>query len=665
MVVAAAEAGVARREESRLVVRVCSGVLLPDEVVSPAATPEGRGPTRDATEVAPRVLEVVCMRAGQANGLYYPPEVLRRSVEEGLWEGRTVLANHAGPLDQGRAGGRTIEDVAGVLNEARYSEGGAILGRLTLFGPKSEIVARLAAEMLAAQEAGEPAPNVGLSADLYVERRPGRAEVARILAVNSLDVVYNPAAGGAFLRILNGEGAGIMEEAVAVQGQEVATVGEEGMQEGLRTQLSNELFAQQCNYLLEAALLASDLPQPFKEDVRQQFDGRIFRPEELQRSMKRKREVWANLLEGQVVQGVGASIRTRDGLERIRLAAMRLFGLPVPEEASAIQRLSGIRELYLKLTGDYDFRGVVQPEHAELANVTTTTMASVTADVLNKVMLQAYNRRERWWVPIVANRDLERFQEMKMLRVYGFSSLSTVSEGAAYAEKTWSDLQETATIVKKGNYVGITLEMIMADDVEAVRAIPQLLGSAAYNTVSDTVAGVFTTSGGVGPLMADGTALFDATRGNLGSTALASDSFDAGQVAIMSQTEPGSARKLGMPARYLLVPVQLRSTAMVIRNSQLKPGGSNNDVNPWYDQFEVVVVPPWTDTNNWALATEPAAAEHVVLGWLQGKREPEIFTATDELAGSMFSNDELRIKVRFFICCGVADYRGLYKANVA
>jgi hypothetical protein len=54
-----------------------------------------------------------------------------------------------------------------------------------------------------------------------------------------------------------------------------------------------------------------------------------------------------------------------------------------------------------------------------------------------------------------------------------------------------------------------------------------------------------------------------------------------------------------------------------------------------------------------------------VLGWLQGKREPEIFAATDEMAGSMFTNDELRVKVRFFLCCGVADYRGLYKANVA
>jgi hypothetical protein len=31
----------------------------------------------------------------------------------------------------------------------------------------------------------------------------------------------------------------------------------------------------------------------------------------------------------------------------------------------------------------------------------------------------------------------------------------------------------------------------------------------------------------------------------------------------------------------------------------------------------------------------------------------------------MFTNDEMRIKVRWFLCVGVADYRGLHKSNVA
>lgn len=629
-------------QEQAVAVRASLGTLLPDEV-------------------RPRTFEVICIRAGEANGLVYAPSVLRRSVEEGLWEGVTVFANHAGPLDHGRPGGRAIEDVVGVLTEVRWA-GQAVTGCLTCRGPKADLVIRLAEEVLAAQERGEVGPNIGLSADLYVERHYGAREVSRIVRVNSLDVVYNPAAGGAFLRVLNAGRGGWMEEVVEVMGEE--RLEEEGAQVGLALERSREVLAAQCSYLLETALRGSNLPQPLKDEVRLQYSGRVFRPEELQRSIEAKQDTWARLVEGQVVRGVGGRLSMRTELDRVRLAAERLFGLPVPEDATSIPRLSGIRELYLLLTGDENFHGRVYPERAQLASVTTTTMTDVTADLLNKVMLQAYNRRERWWEPIVTNRDLERFHDMKMIRVHGFSSLSTVAEGAPYVEKPWGDLQETAEIIKKGNYVGVTLEMIMADDLEAVRAIPQLLGSAAWNTVSDTVAAVFSGNGGMGPLMADGEMLFSPAHNNVGASELSFESFDAGQVAVMSQTEPGSERRLGVPARYLLVPVQLRSTGMVIRNSVNQPGTIENGINPWYDDFEVIVVPAWSDSNDWALATDPSVAEHVVLGWLQGRREPEIFAAADEAMGSMFTNDELRVKVRFFICCGVADYRGLYKANV-
>jgi hypothetical protein len=464
------------------------------------------------------------------------------------------------------------------------------------------------------------------------------------------------------------------EQKTLVEQGEQAEAGSVEQQAGQELAKVRQMYQASCAYMLDMGLATSDLPLPLKEEVRAQFGQRSFQPEELQRAIQAKRDTWAKLIEGQVVRGAGASAaglgdgrepwRLRDGLDQVRLAAYQLFGLPVPENAK-VARLTGVRELYHKLTGDLEFRGVFDPERVTLANADTSTMASVTADVLNKVLLQAYNRRERWWEPIVANRDLSGLHDMKMIRVYGFSALSTVGEGAAYTEKTWDDLQETASVVKKGNYIGITLEMLMADDVQAVRAVPELLGSAAYNTVADAVAAVFTSNSGAGPTMADGTALFHATRGNLGTTALSADAFDAAQLAIMSQTEPGSLRKLGVPGRFLLVPVQLRSAGMVIRNSQYEPGGGNNDINPWYQGFEVVPVPAWSDANDWAVATDPAQAEHIVLGWLQGRREPEIFAATDAQAGTMFTNDEMRLKVRFFICCGVADYRGLYKANVA
>lgn len=618
--------------------------------------------------------EVLAMRAGEANGLRYPAEVLEASVQAGLWRGAAVFLDHPDALDATRAGGRTLSDLAGVVEEAWYEDG--VHACLRLAGPKGPLVAGLARQWLADREAGRPVPRFGLSADLLVLRDAGGL-VRRIQQVHSLDVVFDPAAGGTFLRALNASNRKsvsqpMTEEANLMSTDELASCRDTavGAQEPAA---AYELAMLQCEHALNAALRDAGLPRAMERAVRQRFAGRLFCPEELRQAIAAQRATWAELLEAGVVKGLGeprpaahASVSGMlDELDRVRLAWERSLGLPIPDRYRDIPRLSGIRELYITLTGDHEFRGRLVPERALLANATTATMTNLVADGLNKVMLQAYNRREKWWQSIVVNRDLDRFQDMKMVRVHGFSTLSTVGEGEAYTEKSWDDVMETAGIAKKGNYIGITLEMIMADDMDAVRTIPTLLGSAAYNTVSDMVSEVFTANAGAGPVMSDGYNLFDAAHhGNLRTAVLSLEEFDNVALAMMNQTEPGSGRKLAVPPAFLLVPTALRSTAVTIRNSMHIPGSGDNDINPWYNSFEVIVVPPWSDANNWAAVASPSQVEGIVMGWLFGRQEPEIFVADSEVMGSMFTNDEMRIKVRWFLCVGVADYRGLHKNNV-
>ena len=78
----------------------------------------------------------------------------------------------------------------------------------------------------------------------------------------------------------------------------------------------------------------------------------------------------------------------------------------------------------------------------------------------------------------------------------------------------------------------------------------------------------------------------------------------------------------------------------------------------------VITVPEWTDANDWAAAADPVQAQGVCIGYRFG-RAPELFVADDGLTGSMFTNDEMRIKARFVVAVGVGDYRALYKQNVA
>jgi hypothetical protein len=86
----------------------------------------------------------------------------------------------------------------------------------------------------------------------------------------------------------------------------------------------------------------------------------------------------------------------------------------------------------------------------------------------------------------------------------------------------------------------------------------------------------------------------------------------------------------------------------------------------------VIVVPTWTDTNNWAAVADPNIAPAIWLIYPRGQRTPQIFTADGELGGAMFTNDELRFKVRLmtyrfsatYDCAPVSDFRPLHKSNV-
>ena len=230
----------------------------------------------------------------------------------------------------------------------------------------------------------------------------------------------------------------------------------------------------------------------------------------------------------------------------------------------------------------------------------------------------------------------------------------------------------------------------MQDKIGFVQRIPQVLANAWYNTQSDLVSAVFTTNSAAGPVLSDTGALFNATalgtaggHVNLLTTGLSHAQFSTVRTAMMKQTDQplGAGRRLLLTPRYLLVPADLEVTALEIRNSELVPGesggattgGQIQTTNNFRGSFDVIVVPTWTDTNNWAAVADPQRYPAIHLVYPRGQRAPQIFTADGETSGAMFTNDELRFKVRLmtyrfsstYDCAPVSDFRPLHKSNVA
>jgi len=424
----------------------------------------------------------------------------------------------------------------------------------------------------------------------------------------------------------------------------------------------------------DTLIATSGLPQATQSFLRA---GHFATPGDLRDAIQAQRDLVAQLHADQVVQvgptpPRGSITLGRTGLEQVESAfAALLQGMSPP---AGIAPLGGIRELYHLLSGDYEMTGVFHPDRVYLANVTTSTMAGLVANALNKLVVNSFQTYPRWWDPLVLQMDFATLQQIKWITLGGVGELPTVPEGGAYTELTWDDRTETADFVKKGGYLGITIETIDKDDTGKVRSAPRALAQAAWLTLSKAIAGIFTSN----PAMSDGYALFHtAQHGNLGSSALSWSTYVSTRTAMMKQTELNSGERLGALTRpyYLVVPIDLEMTAMQILASEGQPGTGDNNVNPLAEGNEhdsrlaaarsrVITCPIWTDATDWVAAAHPNLYPTIGLGYRYG-RTPEVFSVASPTAGLMFTNDTLPVKVRFFYATGPIDYRGLYKHVVA
>ncbi len=624
--------------------------------------------------------EVLAIRAGEGNGWTFSEAVLQESLP--LWEGIPCFIDHAW-------GDRSLRDLAGTFHNPRWSsEHRGILLSLQPLGPSAALLQELGEQLI-----GRNNPNIGFSADLLFTASDHR--VTKIVKVLELDLVLNPALGGTFIRTLNSQlGGKPMNEPIQSHLAEarLQPSKEDGLQPSKEDQSQanagegeamRQVRLQMCQYLLESELNACGLPAPMQEHLRNRFSERVFEPQELSGAIEEARRLVSALLGSTTVRGpqVSAMFSTEDQLQAAvddLLEAPRQKGC----ESLRVHRLSGIKELYMMLTGDHNLYGGYYPERVHLA--TTANFTGLVKNALNKVIANQWEQLGAagydWWQRVTLQEHFESLNTVSGTLVGTVGALPAIAEGGEYTELKVGDSPETADFTKYGGYIPLTLELIDRDDTRKLRLFPRELAKAGMRKISALVAAVFTDNNGVGPLMADGGYLFNATatttaggHANLLTGALSASQWDAVCTAVYNQPMLianaagyyGSGPALAINPRYLLVPRALELTAKKIlypywtydadiHAENLQRGAAG----------DVVVVPEWTDANNWAAAVDPNLVPGIIVCERFGIL-PEVFIAGDELSAAVFMNDEHRIKVRHFIAVLVQDWRPLHKSNVA
>ena len=302
---------------------------------------------------------------------------------------------------------------------------------------------------------------------------------------------------------------------------------------------------------LETALEGSGLPEAAQILIRQVAGQQ---PEcldmvEVERLITAQKAVLAEAVQPTVVTGLrpitGRELRTgADELQGALDWCLGVQGGPVPPPS-----LRNIRDVYLAVTGDVEFYGVFNPEHAQLAAASTSTLPGLAKNSLNKVIRQHYDNLAtfRWYERIVDVVPHDgSTQDIDLVMVDGLANLPTVAEGAAYTEAVTGDSAATMSFGKRGVYVGITLEMFRRSDIARMQAIPRELVKAAIRTRSAAIAGIFTAASGAGPTLADdSTALFHANHGNLATVAFSAAEWAAARKRSSRRRCRGPGRSWG------------------------------------------------------------------------------------------------------------------------
>jgi hypothetical protein len=368
------------------------------------------------------------------------------------------------------------------------------------------------------------------------------------------------------------------EAIAAVEDKELSETTKQRIKEEKRAaEARHEADLARTDLHLTAALSQAKLPEQFAAVVEAQFKGRVVERKVIDEAIKNVREAWASTdPSGRVLAGgmtdvtVGMDKDDWFGMAILRVIAgeNELRSLEASEDETVKERLldtpfyqAWVKEgrpkvdAYPKMSNllwNY-FGGDPLLDGRVLEAATTSTLTTVVKNTVNIMAANAYSQREMWWEPIVTTHEVDTIDDATLARVYGTDVLPTVAEGAAYTELPLEDEEETAAFVKRGGYIGITLETLMSDKINFVQRIPQGLADAWYNTQSDLVANVFTVNSNTGPVLGTTGALFNATalssaggHANLLTTALSYAQFGTCRTAMMKQTDQtlGTGRRL-------------------------------------------------------------------------------------------------------------------------
>jgi hypothetical protein len=285
---------------------------------------------------------------------------------------------------------------------------------------------------------------------------------------------------------------------------------------------------------------------------------------------------------------------------------------------------------------------------------------------------------------------IENMPDLRERRLRGLNAvrgMAYVGENGEYVEGRRTERPSAGLTVDKYGFVyKITMEAIINDETgDLLNRIPGEMGRDASTFVATTLIALIESN----PVAPDGSTMFNATRGNVTTSALSEDSIVDGISYFDSQVDDSG------------YPITVRAASLIVRNARTQlvaarilnstfagttinwtgaPGvgtnvfdkGTINPVAGLLPNDSVVKEVFFTDTNDWYLFADPNDVPGFALGFLNGNEQPFVGLKEPAVRNAMgpgvdpytFEFDSLDFKVRHFFGVAPVDPRGVFRATV-
>lgn len=291
------------------------------------------------------------------------------------------------------------------------------------------------------------------------------------------------------------------------------------------------------------------------------------------------------------------------------------------------------------------------------------TFDSILIDAQFKRMIKGFRQRVGPWMNCVSfMKNVVDFKTQRAIQVGSFADLPIVSAQSPYQNVQFSDDRAEYVVKKYGGMYCTSMEAVVNDDLGVLGETAQRFGAGFQQTLDKFV---FTTLVNDNPTIFDSNSLFDSANHNndLGTAPLNHDNFEDAVKLLTNQTDL-DGQPLDLEAYAIVVHPDEQWQARRILNSDRRPGTANNDSNEFKGSLPGgIKVTTRVTSGRWYIVANPAVTDGIEMGFLGGRREPELFQE-NELSGRAYEFEEMRMKGRLIFGGANTTWQWIVRANV-